>query len=114
MVNFVKHTHSSSWSIFQDTPSIPEDLGREVAMRLLDEIYRGGCCDSAYQWLAALYMALGQKHVSKFLTGKSKSECNMISTGSNSKLLRRPVHVHRVLPAASARLFLHHIQTGES
>lgn len=87
MVNFVKHTHSSPWSILQDTPSIPEDLGREVAMRLLDEIYRGGCCDSAYQWLAALYMALGQKHVSKFLTGKSKSECNMISIGSNSKLL---------------------------
>ncbi|XP_062141080.1 probable RNA 3'-terminal phosphate cyclase-like protein [Drosophila sulfurigaster albostrigata] len=52
-----------------DTPSIPEDLGREAAMRLLDEIYRGGCCDSAYQWLAALFMALGQKHVSKFLTG---------------------------------------------
>lgn len=54
----------------QDTPSVPEDLGREVAMKLLDEIYRGGCCDSAYQWLAALYMALGQKHVSKFLTGE--------------------------------------------
>ncbi|KAH8287471.1 hypothetical protein KR054_008314 [Drosophila jambulina] len=52
-----------------DTPSIPEDLGREVAMRLLDEIYRGGCVDSTYQWLAALYIALGQKHVSKFLTG---------------------------------------------
>ncbi|XP_034671010.1 probable RNA 3'-terminal phosphate cyclase-like protein [Drosophila subobscura] len=52
-----------------DTPAVPEDLGQEVAMRLLDEIYRGGCCDSAYQWLAALYMALGQKHVSKFLTG---------------------------------------------
>ncbi|ALC48555.1 Rtc1 [Drosophila busckii] len=51
------------------TPSIPEDLGKEVAMRLLDEIYRGGCCDSSYQWLAALFMALGQKHVSKFLTG---------------------------------------------
>ncbi|KAH8240399.1 hypothetical protein KR038_001409 [Drosophila bunnanda] len=52
-----------------ETPSIPEDLGREVAMRLLDEIYRGGCVDSSYQWLAALYIALGQKHVSKFLTG---------------------------------------------
>ncbi|XP_017055683.1 probable RNA 3'-terminal phosphate cyclase-like protein [Drosophila ficusphila] len=52
-----------------DTPSIPEDLGQEVAMRLLDEIYRGGCVDSSYQWLAALYIALGQKHVSKFLTG---------------------------------------------
>ncbi|SPP89331.1 blast:Probable RNA 3'-terminal phosphate cyclase-like protein [Drosophila guanche] len=55
-----------------DTPAVPEDLGQEVAMRLLDEIYRGGCCDSAYQWLAALYMALGQKHVSKFLTGTTE------------------------------------------
>ncbi|XP_030378768.1 probable RNA 3'-terminal phosphate cyclase-like protein [Scaptodrosophila lebanonensis] len=52
-----------------ETPSIPEDLGRETAMSLLNEIYRGGCCDSAYQWLVALYMALGQKHVSKFVTG---------------------------------------------
>lgn len=38
-------------------------------MKILDEIYRGGCCDSAYQWLVTLFMALGAKHVSKFLTG---------------------------------------------
>ncbi|XP_067634927.1 probable RNA 3'-terminal phosphate cyclase-like protein [Eurosta solidaginis] len=50
-------------------PSVPEDLGREAAMKLLDEIYRGGCCDSSYQWLITLFMTLSQKNVSKFLTG---------------------------------------------
>jgi len=50
-------------------PSVPEDLGRAAANKLLDEIYRGGCVDSTFQWLAALYMALGQKDVSKILTG---------------------------------------------
>lgn len=48
---------------------LPEDLGRQAAMKLLDEIYRGGCCDSSSQWLICLYMALGQKNVSKFVTG---------------------------------------------
>lgn len=50
-------------------PSTPEDIGEKAAMRLLDEIYRGGCCDSTYQWLVTLFMSLGQKHVSKFMTG---------------------------------------------
>lgn len=50
-------------------PSVPEDLGREAAYRLLDEIYRGGCVDSTFQWLTILFMALGQKDVSKYLTG---------------------------------------------
>lgn len=38
-------------------------------MQLLDEIYRGGCADSTYQWLVALYMALSQSNVSKCLVG---------------------------------------------
>ncbi|XP_058833572.1 probable RNA 3'-terminal phosphate cyclase-like protein [Topomyia yanbarensis] len=50
-------------------PSIPEELGKEAAMKLLDEIYRGGCVDSAFQWMVTLFMALGQKDVSKFLIG---------------------------------------------
>ncbi|KAI9589656.1 probable RNA 3'-terminal phosphate cyclase-like protein [Glossina fuscipes] len=54
-------------------PSTPEDIGEKAAMRLLDEIYRGGCCDSTYQWLVALFMSLGQKHVSKFMTGPLSS-----------------------------------------
>ncbi|KAL5282589.1 RCL1.2 family protein [Megaselia abdita] len=49
--------------------TVPEDLGNKVAIRLLDEIYRGGCADSTYQWLIALYMALGQSNVSKYLVG---------------------------------------------
>ncbi|XP_055626334.1 probable RNA 3'-terminal phosphate cyclase-like protein [Toxorhynchites rutilus septentrionalis] len=52
-----------------ENPSIPEDVGKEAALKLLDEIYRGGCVDSAFQWLVALFMALGQKDVSKCLIG---------------------------------------------
>ena len=48
---------------------MPENLGRDAAYKLLDEIYRGGCCDSTFQWLICLFMALGQKNVSKFLSG---------------------------------------------
>ncbi|XP_059618726.1 probable RNA 3'-terminal phosphate cyclase-like protein [Phlebotomus argentipes] len=51
------------------TPSVPEELGKETAQKLLEEIYRGGCVDSTFQWLVTLYMALGQKNVAKFLTG---------------------------------------------
>ncbi|XP_055376043.1 probable RNA 3'-terminal phosphate cyclase-like protein [Condylostylus longicornis] len=47
----------------------PEDLGKDVAFKLIDEIYRGGCVDSSFQWLASLYIALGEKNISKFLTG---------------------------------------------
>lgn len=50
-------------------PSVPEDLGKDAANKLLDEIFRGGCVESSFQWLCALYMALGQKDVSKYLTG---------------------------------------------
>lgn len=48
---------------------IPEDLGKEVAYSLLEEIYRGGCIDSSNQHLAALFMILGEQDVSKILTG---------------------------------------------
>lgn len=44
--------------------TVPEDLGKECALGLLDEIYRGGTVDSAFQWLVILWMALGQKDVS--------------------------------------------------
>ncbi|XP_047991315.1 probable RNA 3'-terminal phosphate cyclase-like protein [Leguminivora glycinivorella] len=49
--------------------TLPEDLGRECAQKLLDEIYRGGCVDSSLQWLVALWMALGQKDVSVCVVG---------------------------------------------
>lgn len=44
--------------------TVPEELGKECALALLDEIYRGGTVDSAFQWLVILWMALGQKDVS--------------------------------------------------
>lgn len=52
-----------------EDPSVPEDLGRAAAQKLLEEIYRGGCVDSSFQWITTLFMALAQKDVSKFLTG---------------------------------------------
>lgn len=48
---------------------LPEEIGKECANRLLDEIYRGGCCDSTFQWIMMLYMALGPKSVSKAVVG---------------------------------------------
>ncbi|GJQ83263.1 hypothetical protein Trydic_g8857 [Trypoxylus dichotomus] len=50
-------------------PSIPEEVGVLAAQRLCHEIYIGGCTDSAAQSLAILCIALGQKDVSKLVTG---------------------------------------------
>ncbi|CAG9561642.1 unnamed protein product [Danaus chrysippus] len=50
-------------------PTLPEDLGRECAHMLLDEVRRGGAVDSSFQWLLALWMALGQKDVSECVVG---------------------------------------------
>ncbi|KAJ8927946.1 hypothetical protein NQ314_019579 [Rhamnusium bicolor] len=52
-----------------EDPSIPEDIGSGAAQRLLYEIYLGGVADSTSQSLAILCMALGQKDVSKLVTG---------------------------------------------
>ncbi|XP_070497494.1 probable RNA 3'-terminal phosphate cyclase-like protein [Chironomus tepperi] len=49
--------------------TLPEDIGKECANKLLDEIYRGGCCDSTFQWIMILYMALSPKNVSKAVIG---------------------------------------------
>uniref|UniRef100_A0A671L8N6 MCC regulator of WNT signaling pathway n=1 Tax=Sinocyclocheilus anshuiensis TaxID=1608454 RepID=A0A671L8N6_9TELE len=53
----------------QGDPVLPEDLGRNCAKLLLEEVYRGGCVDSTNQSLALLYMMLGQQDVSKTLLG---------------------------------------------
>lgn len=53
----------------QGEPILPEDLGRNCAKLLLDEVYRGGCVDSSNQSLALLLMTLGQQDVSKVLLG---------------------------------------------
>lgn len=52
-----------------EEPSLPEDIGSGAAQRLLYEIYIGGVTDSTSQALAILCMALGQKDVSKLVTG---------------------------------------------
>lgn len=51
---------------------LPEELGGECARRLLDEVRRGGAVDSAFQWLLALWMALGQKDVSECVVSSSQ------------------------------------------
>jgi len=48
---------------------VPEDVGKKAAESLLSEIYRGGCLDSSAQALAATFMSLCDKDVSKFLFG---------------------------------------------
>ncbi|XP_066603763.1 probable RNA 3'-terminal phosphate cyclase-like protein [Prorops nasuta] len=50
-------------------PCVPEDLGKEAALKLLDEIYRNGCIDSAFQCMAIIFMVLGKKDVSKITLG---------------------------------------------
>lgn len=50
-------------------PSLPEDVGKEAAHLLLEEIYRGGCVSSSFQSLAVLWMMLTQQDISKYLTG---------------------------------------------
>lgn len=49
--------------------SIPEDIAKQAAYNLLEEIFRGGCVDSTFQGLAALFMTLGPNDVSKYKTG---------------------------------------------
>nr|XP_033781473.1 RNA 3'-terminal phosphate cyclase-like protein isoform X1 [Geotrypetes seraphini] len=53
----------------QGTAVLPEDLGKNCAKLLLEEIYRGGCVDSVNQILVLLFMTLGQQDVSKVLLG---------------------------------------------
>lgn len=50
-------------------PTVAEELGQEAAFRLLEEIHRGGCVTSSFQSLAALWMVLTQKDISKYLSG---------------------------------------------
>ncbi|KAG9486733.1 hypothetical protein GDO78_006880 [Eleutherodactylus coqui] len=53
----------------QGATVLPEDLGKNCAKLLLEEIYRGGCVDSINQSLVLLLMTLGQQDVSKVLLG---------------------------------------------
>lgn len=49
--------------------SVPEDIARQAAHSLFEEIYRGGCADSTVQGLTFLFMALGENDLSKALVG---------------------------------------------
>ncbi|WAR22888.1 RCL1-like protein [Mya arenaria] len=51
-------------------PTVPEDLGKQASVDLLEEIFKGGCVDSVSQSLTALMMVLGQQDVSKVQTGQ--------------------------------------------
>ncbi|KAF2885038.1 hypothetical protein ILUMI_21154 [Ignelater luminosus] len=53
----------------EDEKSTPEDVGTAAANKLLQQIYLGGCVDSAAQSVAALFMALSQKDVSQLVVG---------------------------------------------
>lgn len=60
---------TSSTPVGEGQPVVPEDLGKQAAEMLLEEIYKGGCVDSRHQSVVLLYMILGQRDVSKILTG---------------------------------------------
>ncbi|CAG0878705.1 unnamed protein product [Darwinula stevensoni] len=47
----------------------PEDTGTKAAHLLMEEIYRGGCCDSSFQAVVFMLMAFGRRDVSKILIG---------------------------------------------
>lgn len=49
---------------------LPEDLGKMIAHLLLEEVSKGGCCDTSHQSLWLLYMALCPEDVSRLRIGK--------------------------------------------
>jgi len=50
-------------------PVTPEDVGKNAATMLLQEIFKGGCIDSTHQGLALTFMALSKMDVSKVMLG---------------------------------------------
>uniref|UniRef100_A0A069DTM7 Putative rna 3'-terminal phosphate cyclase n=1 Tax=Panstrongylus megistus TaxID=65343 RepID=A0A069DTM7_9HEMI len=56
-------------SLPSTTMQVPEDLGKEAAWLLFEEISRGGFVDSAFQSLACLFMAFTTKDVSQCVMG---------------------------------------------
>ena len=53
----------------KDDQKLPEDIGKEAAWRLLEEIWSGGCVDSFSQQYILLFMALASRDVSKIVLG---------------------------------------------
>lgn len=54
----------------QEDPLLPEDIGAQSAMLLLEEIKQGGVVDSTHQGLLFLLCALCPEDVSKVRVGK--------------------------------------------
>ena len=50
-------------------PDVPEDIGVKAANDLLEEVYKGGFVDSCNQYIALLFMAVGEQDVRKVLFG---------------------------------------------
>jgi RNA 3'-terminal phosphate cyclase-like protein len=53
-----------------DSKSLPEENGSRAAQLLLEEVLKGGCTGSVNQCLVLLFMALGQRDVSKVQLGE--------------------------------------------
>lgn len=53
---------------------LPEDIGREAALRLLEEVWRGGVVDSTHQPLVLMMMVLGPEDVSKVRFGQQLTD----------------------------------------
>jgi RNA 3'-terminal phosphate cyclase-like protein len=51
-------------------PALPEDIGKQTALLLIQEIVKGGYVDSGSQVVVLLFMALGQRDVSKVQLGE--------------------------------------------
>jgi hypothetical protein len=47
---------------------LPEDIGRETALQLLEEVCKGGVIDSTHQPLVLMLMVLGPEDVSKVMS----------------------------------------------
>ena len=52
-----------------ESRAVPEDIAERAAHLLMEEIFRGGCCDSLAQSLTVTLMGLTPPDVSKTVTG---------------------------------------------
>ena len=60
---------SSERTAGEQKGELPEDIGREAALMLLEEIRRGGVVDSSHQCLVLQLMVLGPEDVSRVSFG---------------------------------------------
>lgn len=53
---------------------LPEDIGKEAALNLLNEVLLGGCVDTTNQWIVCTLMALCPEDMSKIRIGKQMTD----------------------------------------